>query len=124
MQIFKTKLFTRFARQEGISDARLNEAIERAACGLVDADLGGGVIKQRVARKGQGRSGGYRILMAFRLHNRAVFLYGFAKSERDNIDADELALLREVAASWLEADVGKIGKALTEGLLIEVRNDG
>jgi hypothetical protein len=58
--------------------------------GLVDADLGGGVIKQRIARPGQGRSGGFRVLLAYRAEERTVFLYGFAKSERDNVDDDEL----------------------------------
>ena len=64
VSIFKTKLFARIARKERISDRSLAEAIERAERGLVDADLGGGLIKQRVAREGQGRSGGYRMLVA------------------------------------------------------------
>ena len=66
--------------------------------GLVDAELGGGVVKQRVARAGQGRSGGYRMLIAYRAGDRAVFLYGFAKRERENVDADELLTLREIGA--------------------------
>lgn len=86
MRIFKTKWLRRYARRERIADHRLREAIERAESGLVDADLGGGVIKQRVARDGQGRSGGYRMLIAYRAGDRAVFLYGFAKRERENID--------------------------------------
>ena len=99
------------------------EAIERAGRGLVDADLGGGVIKQRVARPGQGRRGGYRTLIAYRSGDIAVFLYGFSKSERDNIDDQELADLREVSASWLAADTKQIDLALAKGLLIEVQND-
>ena len=59
---------------------------------LIDADLGVGLIKQRVARPGQGRSGGWRTWMAFRSQDRTVFLYGFAKSERANIGPDELVL--------------------------------
>ena len=66
MRVFKTKGFARFARRERISDANLGEAVRRAERGLVDADLGGGVIKQRVARPGQGKSGGYRVLVAYR----------------------------------------------------------
>ena len=65
-------------------DRSLRDAVERAERGLVDADLGGGIIKQRVARTGQGRSGGYRLLIAYRSGDRAVFLYGFGKNERDN----------------------------------------
>ncbi len=84
VQIFATKWFAKFARREGISDATLREVIERAERGSVDADLGGGLIKQRVARKGKGRSGGYRTIIAYRRARRAVFLFGFAKSTREN----------------------------------------
>ena len=104
MRVFKTKWLVRWARRERIADRSLREAIERAERGLVDADLGGGIIKQRVAREGQGRSGGYRMLVAYRAGQRAVFLYGFAKRERENIEADELLTLREIGAAWLAAD--------------------
>jgi hypothetical protein len=98
----------------------LSEAIERTARGLIDADLGGGIIKQRVARQGQGRSGGYRMLVAYRAGTRAVFLYAFAKNERENIDPDELLTLREIGAGWLAADAQQIAQALAEGILQEV----
>jgi hypothetical protein len=91
MQIFKTGWFARYARRESISDKSLREAIERAEHGSIDADLGGGLIKQRVARQGQGWSGGYRMIVAYRFRHRAIFLSSFAKSERDNIEPDELA---------------------------------
>ena len=84
MQIFKTKWLARFVRQEQIPDADLQEAIARAERGLIDANLGGGLIKQRVPRRGQGRSGGYRMIVAYRTQGRAVFLYAFAKNEREN----------------------------------------
>ncbi len=120
LRIFKTRQFARFARSERISGASLGEAVARAARGLVDADLGGGVIKQRVARPGQGRSGGYRVLIAYRRGQHAVFLYGFAKRERENIERDELLTLREIATSWLAADEKHIARALDEGVLEEV----
>jgi len=85
MRTFKTRWFARFARREGMSDEALREAIERAERGLIDADLGGGLIKQRIARPGGGRSGGYRTIIAYRIADRAVFLDGFAKSEQGNI---------------------------------------
>ena len=121
MRIFKTKWFVRYARREGIGDRSLCGAIERAERGIVDADLRGGVIKQRVARRGQGRSGGYRLLIAYRFGDRSVFLYGFAKNERENIVEDELATLREIAAGWLEADDKRLKDAIEEGVLQEVR---
>jgi hypothetical protein len=88
VRVFKTKWFVRYARRERIEDSALCSAIERAEGGIVDADLGGGVIKQRVARPGQGRSGGYRVLIAYRFGDRSVFLYGFAMNERENIEED------------------------------------
>ena len=123
MRVFKTKWLARFARRERISDMSLSEAIGRAERGLVDADLGGGLIKQRVAREGKGRSGGYRMLVAYRSHDRAVFLYGFAKNEQDNIDPDELLTLKDIAASWLKANNREILKALNEDALKEVKHD-
>ena len=87
MRVFKTKPFTRFALREGISDAALCDAVTRAESGLVDADLGRGVIKQRLARPGQGKSGGFRSLILFRRGARAFFVCGFAKNTQDNIDA-------------------------------------
>jgi hypothetical protein len=122
VRIFKTKVFARFALSERISDASLREAVARAESGLVDADLGGGVIKQRVARPGQGRSGGFRVLIAYRAKNRSVFLFGFAKSAKAKVDDDELETAQEIARLWLEADGKALAKALAEGVIQEVDN--
>ena len=121
VRVFKTKLFAKFAKRERLSDASLLQAVERARQGLVDADLGGGVIKQRVARQGQGRSNGYRTLIAYRFGDFAVFLFGFAKSYRDNIDDAELSDLQTIAGQWL-ADGSRIGKDAAAGILIEVKH--
>lgn len=122
MRVFKTKEFVRFVRREGIPDARLWEAARRAHDGLVDADLGGGLIKQRVARPGQGRRGGYRTLMAFRLEEATVFLYGFAKSERDNISPDELVFWRKVASGLLTMSAAQWQTVIATREVIEVDN--
>jgi hypothetical protein len=123
MRIFKTKWLARFARREGIDDQRLREAIERAEQGLIDADLGGGLIKQRVARPGRGRSGGYRMIVGYRVKNRAVFLLGFAKNERENIEDNELLTLRSQAERWLVADAARLQKELELGNLQEINHD-
>ncbi|MGA2538038.1 MAG: type II toxin-antitoxin system RelE/ParE family toxin [Terracidiphilus sp.] len=123
MQIFETRWFARFARQESITNASLLEAIARAERGLIDADLGRGLIKQRVARRGKGRSGGYRVIVAYRTKSRAIFLLGFAKSERENISRDELVLLRELAENWLGADARRIRKEIEAGNLREIEHD-
>ncbi len=120
MRVFKTKWFARFARRERISDESLCEAVGRADRGLLDADLGGGVIKQRLARPGQGRSSGYRVLIAYRARVRSILLYGFAKSERENIEEDELATARDIAKAWLETDAKGLARAIAEGVLQEV----
>lgn len=123
MRIFKTKWLARFARREGIDDQSLRAAIERAEQGLIDADLGGGLIKQRVARPGRGRSGGYRMIVGYRVKDRAVFLLGFAKNERENIEDDELLTLRSQAERWLVADAVRIQKELELGNLQEINHD-
>jgi hypothetical protein len=121
LRIFKTKAFARFAKHEQISDSTLCEAIERAENGLIDADLGGSVIKQRVRRDGRrGRSKGYRVLIAFRMKKTAVFIHGFAKSQRSNISEDELEVMKEISAIWLYADEKKIKLSIEEGILVEV----
>jgi hypothetical protein len=123
MRIFKTSWFIRYARRERIKDASLAESVAPAERGIIDGDLGGGLIKQRVARPGQGRSGGYRTLIAYRSGDCAVFLYAFAKSERENIEDDELASLREIAAAWLKADGEALQRQVSEGLAMEVDYD-
>ena len=97
MRIFKNKWFVRFARKERITDAKLAEAVRNAEKGLIDADYGGGVIKQRIARPGQGKSGGYRSIIIFRKGNMAFFVYGFAKNERDNIDESDERDFKDLA---------------------------
>lgn len=123
MRIFLTRGVVRFARRQRIADASLSEAIERAERGTIDADLGGGLIKQRVARPGQGRSGGFRMIVAYRAAGRAVFLYAFAKSDRDNIDDDELEALRTIGANWLAASAELVGQAIEDGDLKEIEHD-
>lgn len=120
MRVFKTKGLIRFARRERITDAVLREAIERAERGTIDADLGGGLIKQRLARPGQGRSGGYRVIVAYRVKGRAVFLYGFAKNDLDNISPEQLQSFRVIGANWLAASAAVIARAIYEGDLQEM----
>lgn len=124
VRIFKTRAFGRFARKERVGDALLCEAIERADRGIVDADLGGHVIKQRVARSGQGRSSGYRTLIAYRSETRAVFLFGFAKKDQDDIDAHELKILQKAAAEMLGWNDRAVAALVTAGKWTEVKCDG
>lgn len=123
MRVYKNKWFQRFARREKIKDAQLCEAVARAEQGLIDADLGGGLIKQRVARPGGGKSGGYRTLVFFRAGARAVFAFGFAKSDQDNIDEDDEANLKKAATLTLGFAQEQIDGLVEVGTLIEVECD-
>lgn len=122
MRIFKSKVFNRFARKAGLGDVALCEAIGNAERGLIDADLGGGVIKQRIARQGGGKSGGFRTIIFFRAAERAVYIYGFGKNERDNIRDDELTEFRRLAEVILAYSDEEIMRAIESGALIEVSN--
>jgi hypothetical protein len=109
--------------KERIGDAVLREAVGRAERGQIDADLGGGVIKQRVARPGQGRSRGYRTIILFRRGARAFFVYGFAKSQRANIDRDEGEQFKEAAKHVLALTEKQLAELLKRGDFMEVKSE-
>jgi hypothetical protein len=124
VRVFKNAWFERFARKQKIQDGVLREAIRRAEQGLIDADLGGGVIKQRVARPGQGRSGGYRTLILYRQRHRAFFVYGFAKSQQANVSDEEVAAFKKAAQHVLDMTDEQLCALIQNGQLTEVEHDG
>jgi len=124
VRIFKNAWFERFARKQKIQDGMLREAIRRAEQGLIDADLGGGVIKQRVARPGQGRSGGYRTLILYRQSHRAFFVYGFAKSQQANVSDEEVAAFKKAAQHVLDITDEQLSTLIANGQFSEVEHDG
>ena len=123
MRVFKNKPFARFARKSGLTDASLWAAVVNAERGLIDADLGGGVVKQRIARAGGGKSGGFRTIILFRAGARAFFVHGFAKNEQDNIRDDELATFKLLAVRLLAYDDAALAQAIAAGVLMEVKSD-
>lgn len=123
MQIFKNKWFARFADKEGIEDRKLCEAVKAAERGTIDADLGGGVIKQRVARHGAGKSGGYRTVILYRKADVAFFVYGFSKNERDNITRPELQGFKKLAGDMLDMTPKQIENQVASGHLQRVNCD-
>ena len=123
MRIFKSRWFHRFARKEGIADAALREAVARAEKGQIDADLGGGVIKQRIARPGQGRSKGYPTIILFRRGVKAFFEYGFSKSQRANINNDEETRFKEAAKHVLALTEKQLAELLKRGDFVEVKSE-
>lgn len=122
VRIYENVWFAKFARKEAIDDAVLRDAVRRAEAGLIDAQLGTGLIKQRVARAGAGKSGGYRALIFFKDGERAIFAFGFAKSGKANLDADELAVFRKAAKIALALSQAEIDAEARAGVLMEVKD--
>lgn len=121
MHAYKTRTFARWMKREGLNDRDLHVALEEMQKGLVDARLGGGLVKKRIARTGQGKSGGYRVIVATNFGERWVFMFGFAKNERDNIDDDELKLIKWLAATLLSLNESDLRKAITADELLEIK---
>ena len=124
MRVFKNKAFSKWASKEGLSDETLLAAVDEMERGLIDTDLGGHVMKKRVALAGRGKSGGVRTLLAYKAGNKAFFVYGFAKNARANISAEELKALKHLAKELLDYSNKALTEAIKHGALIEVENDG
>ncbi len=124
MQIFKNTWFRRFVRKEKITDKMLWEAVGRAENGQIDADLGGGVIKQRIARPGEGKSKGYRSIILFRKRQKSFFVYGFSKSDLGNIRKDEEEQFKKMAKYVLALTDAQLKELIINGQFEEVSRDG
>jgi hypothetical protein len=123
MRLFKSKSFSKFAQKERLSDAVLCSVIKEVEAGKIDADYGGGVIKQRIARAGAGKSGGYRSIILYRRGERAFFEYGFAKNAQSNIDASDERDLKVLAKVLLTVSNAEIEKLLEQRVYQEVLCD-
>ena len=119
MRIFKTKLFSKWAKHQTINDDSLKKAVEELCEGNSEGDLGGYVYKKRVAREGQGKSGSYRTIVAFKINDYAFFVYGFAKSDKANLDVKELKAFKQLAKDLMSMDNKKLELALSNEELNE-----
>lgn len=122
MRIFKSKWFARFARKEEISDEKLIQAVKDADAGNIDADYGGGVIKQRVARPKEGKSGGYRSIILYRQGEKAFYVYGFAKNVMENIDKADVRGFKKLAKVMLSVSERQVEIMLEKGEIEEVQS--
>jgi hypothetical protein len=122
-RIFKTRYFARWMRKTELSDKALYSAVIEMTQGLIDADLGGGILKKRVGLSGRGKRGGARTLVATNKGNRWIFVYGFEKNERANISDGELEALKDIAAELLARTVTQLDEALNDGSLTEICDD-
>lgn len=120
MSIYKNKWFYRWAKKEGLPEMALCIAVEEMAAGLFEADLGGGLLKKRIAKQGQGKSSGFRTLVATNRGDRWVFVYGFPKNARSNIDKDEQEALKKLAGQLLDLTPQALATAVVAGELMEV----
>ena len=123
MRIFKTGWFVRFSSKEQMMNTVLKDAVNQLEAGHFGADLGGGVYKQRVARPGAGKSGGYRVIICFRQGTRAFFVYGFSKSARENITSGEKRAFKEMAKELFSLTDQALNEAVTSGLFEEIESE-
>lgn len=120
MRCFKTPSFQKSLGKSEINDADLKTAMDQVAQGLIEAYLGGELIKKRVARPNAGKSGSYRTIIAFRRDDRAVFLHLFAKNEKTNINKQELEALTALASHYLKMNSSDIETAVEQRALMEI----
>jgi hypothetical protein len=120
VRIFKNRWFSRFAAKVGITDDELKAVAADFEAGRFDANLGGDVYKQRVARQGGGKSGGFRTIVLFRKDEKTFFVYGFAKSDRENIEDWELRQYKETARDYFALTIEQIETHLKNDFFIEI----
>jgi hypothetical protein len=123
MIIYKTRWFDRWAHKQGLDDLSLCNAVREMIAGLYEADLGGGLLKKRIARPGKGKSSGFRTLIATNRGNRWMFVYGFPKNERSNIDKKEAEALKKLATELLSLTPEAIETAKDDNELMEIDCD-
>lgn len=121
MRILQSKWFARFARQENIDNKILIKTVTHIEKGLIDADLGNNVFKQRIARSGQGKSSGYRVIILLKQNERAIFVYGFSKSHQDNINQYEVKAFKQMAQHVLSLSDEQLDLLINDEDFIEVK---
>jgi hypothetical protein len=124
LRILKSREFDRDARKDGLTDKALRKAAAEIESGLVDARLGGFLVKKRVAKAGRGKSAGFRVIVAHRQSDRLVCLFMFQKNERDNISDRERIALSELGDQYMGLTAEKLMQLIANGTLIEVECDG
>lgn len=119
-RVFKTKFFHRWMKKTTLTDEALCQAVNEMTQGLVDASLGGGLFKKRVAIPGQGKRGSVRTLIATNLGASWFFVYGFSKNQRASINQKETLLLQKLATDLLERTDKQLDQLTQKGELQEI----
>jgi hypothetical protein len=123
-RVFKTRYFTRWMRKTSLSNEALCKSVAEMERGLIDADLGGGVFKKRVALPGRGKRGSTRTLVVTNKSDRWFFVVGFEKNVRANVSAEELEALRHIATDLLKLASSELDVYVENGILQEICHDG
>ncbi len=123
MQVFKNKMFFKWAKSEVLTDATLLKAAREIDQGLIDANLGTHLIKKRIARKGQGKRSGFRTIVVFQKEHRTIFVYGFPKNQRDNINEQEEKGLKKLAQNLISTPDSELKNMINNGDLYEVNHE-
>ncbi len=122
-RILKIRVFCRWMRKTELNDQLLLKAIDEMERGLIDADLGGGVYKKRIALPGRGKRGSTRTLIATNKDTRWIFLNGFEKNERDNITQNELSVWKMISKDLLECSDKVLDSLQNEGAIEEIHHE-
>lgn len=122
-RVFKTRHFIRWMRKTELADSALCSAVLEMSQGLIDADLGGSIVKKRVGLAGRGKRGGARTLIATNKGNRWFFVFGFEKNDRASITDDELAALQDLAHELLARTNQQLDTATEDGSIQEICHD-
>ena len=120
IRVFKTKSFKRWSKKENISDTVWIDVVKKVECGNLGVNLGGGCFKKRVAKGCKGKRGGYRIILVFKQENRAVFIFGYSKKDRQNIDEEEREAFKRLAKIYLSISTVDIEKMCASRKLWEI----
>ncbi len=121
MRIFKTPLFAKWAKKEKLTDRLLCKVVKEMEQGLIDADFGGHVYKKRIALQGRGKRGGARSILAYQATERAFFIFGFAKNEKEIINDDDLNVAKMFAKELLKYSNAQLDKLINDQKLHEVK---
>jgi hypothetical protein len=122
-RVFKTRVFERWMQKIDLSDDLLVIAVHEMERGLIDADLGGGVFKKRIALPNRGKSGSVRTLIATNKNDRWFFVLGFEKNQRDNISPSELRKLKDVAFDLLQMSNEQLNDFLSHQQIEEIHHE-
>jgi len=120
MEKLSTKWFKKWAKKSKITDQDLLDTVDNLIKGLSTADLGSNLFKIRVKREHSGKSSGFRTIVVYKENERAIFLYGFGKNEKDNISKTELLYFKKLGNDFLTLDKNQIKQLIEAKSLFEI----